>query len=100
MIAMLSITRAGHVEFRVTDLERARRFYVDTLGFVETARDKDRLYLGALEERDLYCLVLRLAKSPGVGHIAFRVGDAADLDRIADLYSPARMRGALDARRV
>ena len=43
-----SITRAAHLEFRVTDLDRARAFYVDTLGFVETARGADRLYLGAL----------------------------------------------------
>lgn len=82
-----SITRAAHLEFRVTDLDRARAFYVDTLGFVETARAHDRLFLGALEERDLYSLVLRRASSPGVGHLAFRVSDPADLERLADLYS-------------
>jgi len=70
-----NITRAAHMEFRVTDLERAKAFYVDVLGFVETARDKQRLYLGCYEERDLYSLVLRKADSPGVGHIAFRVAE-------------------------
>ncbi len=81
-----SITRAAHLEFRVTDLERAKAFYVDMLGFVETARDKQRLYLGGYEERDLYSLVLRKAESPGVGHIAFRVADPDDLKAIAKLY--------------
>ena len=39
------VLRSGHVEFRVADLDRARHFYVDLLGFVETARDGDALYL-------------------------------------------------------
>lgn len=81
-----SVTRAAHLEFRVTDLERARAFYVDILGFVETARDKERLYLGGFEERDLYSLVLRKAKSPGVSHIAFRVSNPDDLQGLARLY--------------
>ncbi|HEY4613757.1 MAG TPA: VOC family protein, partial [Bacteroidota bacterium] len=74
------------MEFRVTDLERAKAFYVDVLGFVETARDKQRLYLGCYEERDLYSLVLRKADSPGVGHIAFRVAEPDDLPQLAKLY--------------
>jgi catechol 2,3-dioxygenase len=81
-----SITRAAHLEFRVTDLGKARAFYVDLLGFVETAKDAQRIYLGGYEERDLYSLVLRKADSPGVGHIAFRVSDPEDLSRIAKLY--------------
>ncbi|MBM4422246.1 MAG: 3,4-dihydroxyphenylacetate 2,3-dioxygenase [Chloroflexi bacterium] len=81
-----SITRAGHIEFRVTDLERARAFYVDVLGFMETDRDDERLYLGGLEERERYGLVLRKAASPGVSHLAFRVSDPDDLNRLADLY--------------
>ncbi len=84
-----SITRAAHAELCVTDLERARDFYVEALGFVEVAREKDRLYLGGLEERDRYSLILKKADSPGVTHLAFRVADPADLDRLADLYARA-----------
>ena len=83
---MYSITRAGHIEFRVTDLGRARDFYVDVLGFVETDHDDERLYLGGLEEREQYGLVLRKAASPGVSHLAFRVSDPGDLDRLENLY--------------
>ncbi len=79
----LNILRAAHVEFRVTDLERAAEFYVGLLGFVETARDANRLYLRGYEEWLHHSLVLRGAPSAGVGHIAFRVADPGDLDALA-----------------
>lgn len=81
--AGVQILRLGHVEYRVTDLDRARAFYVDLLGFVETARDGNRLYLRGLEEREHHSLVLRKASSPGVSHFAFRVAGEDDLDRVA-----------------
>jgi len=74
------ILRLGHVEYRVTDLERARAFYVDLLGFVETSRDRERLYLRGLEEREHHSFVLRKAASAGVSHFAFRVAGEDDLD--------------------
>jgi catechol 2,3-dioxygenase len=81
-----NITRAAHAEFRVTDLGRARAFYVDALGFVEIDREPGRLYLGGLEERDKYSLVLRQAASPGVSHLALRVADPGDLERLERLH--------------
>ncbi|HEX6303117.1 MAG TPA: 3,4-dihydroxyphenylacetate 2,3-dioxygenase [Anaerolineales bacterium] len=81
-----SITRAGHIEYRVTDLQVAREFYHDILGFIEIDRDDERLYLGGLEEREHHGFVLRQADSPGVSHLAFRVADLGDLDRLAALY--------------
>ncbi len=81
-----SITRAGHIEFRVTDLGRAREYYVDVLGFVLVDQDADHLFLGGLEEREHHGLVLRRAPTPGVSHLAFRVADPDDLDRLALLY--------------
>lgn len=89
-----TILRLGHVEFRVRDLGRAREFYVDLLGLIETSRDGDRLYLRGLEERAHHSLVLRAASSPGVSHVAFRVAGEDDLDRLArrcaDLGRPVR----------
>ncbi len=81
--AGVEILRLGHVEYRVTDLDRARDFYVDLLGFVETERDADRLYLRGLEEREHHSLVLRKAPTAGVSHFAFRVPAEDDLDRLA-----------------
>jgi len=81
-----TVLRAAHIEFLVTDLERARAFYVDLLGFVETERDGDRLYLRGYEERDHHGLVLRRAPAAGVGHLAFRVASEHDLDLLERLY--------------
>lgn len=85
----IEILKAAHVELRVTDLERARAFYVDLLGLVETERDSERLYLRGYEEREHHSLVLRLARSPGLGHMAFRVGSPADLQALFELAQQA-----------
>ncbi len=84
-----NITRTAHAELRVTDLGAARAFYVDALGLVEVDRDGDCLYLGGLEERDKYSLLLRKAESAGVGHIAFRVAAADDLEALQRMYADA-----------
>lgn len=78
----VNVIRAAHGEFRVTDLERARTFYVDLLGFVETERTADALYLRGLEERAHHSLVLRKAESCGAGHLGFRVETEEGLDRL------------------
>lgn len=77
-----NVIRAAHGEYRVTDLERARTFYVDLLGFVETERDDDAIYLRGLEESDHHSLALRRARSPGAGHLGFRVATPDDLVRL------------------
>jgi 3,4-dihydroxyphenylacetate 2,3-dioxygenase len=89
MMPDFNITRCAHAEFRVTDLGRARAFYVDALGMLEIASDRDHLYLGGYEERDKYSLILRKADSPGVGHIAFRVAEEDDLDKLERVYQDA-----------
>ena len=78
--------RLGHVELRVTDVDRARAFYVDLLGFVETERRADRTYLRGVEERYHHSIVLRHAKTPGLGHFAFRVSSPADLENLSRLF--------------
>jgi catechol 2,3-dioxygenase len=80
-----NILRAASIEYRVSDLGRVRAFYVDLLGFVESGRDADRLYLRGYEEHLHHSLVLRRAPSPGVGNIAFRVASEEDLDRLEAL---------------
>jgi catechol 2,3-dioxygenase len=81
------ILRIGHAELRVTDLDVARRFYVDALGFVVAAEDRDRLYLRAIEEFDVWTLTLARADAPGLGHFALRVDDPEDLDRLEALHA-------------
>jgi catechol 2,3-dioxygenase len=76
------IVKAGHIEFLVTDLDAARKFYVDSLGFVVTEADRSHLYLRGLEDRQHHCLVLTKSPTPGVGHIAFRVSTEPGLHAI------------------
>ncbi|HMD78852.1 MAG TPA: 3,4-dihydroxyphenylacetate 2,3-dioxygenase [Nitrososphaerales archaeon] len=73
------IVKAGHIELLVTDLAEARRFYVDTLGFVVTESKPGTLYLRGLEDRHHHSLLLSEAGEAGVGHIAFRVANEGDL---------------------
>lgn len=81
-----SIARLGHVELRVTDIERAREFYVGLLGFVETERDSRRLYLRGYEERYHHSIALKEEASAGLSHFAFRVSSEEDLDSLESLF--------------
>jgi catechol 2,3-dioxygenase len=79
------IVKAGHIEYLVTDLKEARRFYVDALGFVVSGSDRSHLYLRGLEERHHHSLTLTKSDAPGVGHLSFRVSDEeglAGVDRL------------------
>ena len=92
-----NIQKLGHIEFRTTDLERARNFYVDLIGMHETARDENRVYLRCTEDRQHHSFVLRKADSAGVGTIGFRVASNDDLDRMKkrfeELGLPVRWAG-------
>ena len=79
------ILKTGHVEYRVTDLERARAFYVDLLGFIETERAGDCLYLRCLEDWEHHSLILRRTETPGLGHFAYRVSRDDDLEALWEL---------------
>lgn len=83
----LGIVKAGHIELLVTDLPRAKKFYVKTLGFVVTEEEQGRAYLRGLEDRHHHSLILTEAEEPGVGHIAFRVADDKDLGAIGELLA-------------
>ena len=85
MSPSFDIVRSGHVEFLVRDLVVARRFYVDTLGFVLTQSDPNHLYLRGLEDRHHHCLVLTRSDTPGVGHISFRLRGQSDLEGVESL---------------
>lgn len=81
-MALTGVTRPGHAQIRVLDVEKAAAFYSDVLGLIETGRDKQgRVYFKAWDERDLFCLVLRPADRAGIDHFAFRVLDRSTLDK-------------------
>lgn len=78
------VARTSHVEYFVTDLARAREFYVDTVGFHVSAEDPQHLYLRGLEDRVHHNLVLTQADHPGVSHVAFRLSGADELDAVEE----------------
>lgn len=84
---MFNVNRLGHAEIRVTNLEAARAFYVDLLGFVETEKDAGRVYLRGYEERFHHSITLKKAPSPGLSHFAFRVSSGSDIDELRTLCS-------------
>ncbi len=81
-----NIVRAAHAEYVVTDLAKARAFYVDLLGFVLSEETSDALYLRGYEERLHHSLVLRMGPTPAVDHVAFRVASPSDLDLLERFY--------------
>ncbi len=77
-----NVIRAGHGEFLSTDLERSRHFYVDLLGYIETERTPEALYLRCIEDREHHSLVLRKSDRAGAGHLGFQVESEDDLDAL------------------
>lgn len=81
------IVRLHHVEITVTDLERARHFYCEGLGFIETESDDEHIYLRALEDANHHCLVLTKGQQASLKHIAYRVSADEDLDELDRLFT-------------
>lgn len=80
------ILRLGHTELTVDDLAEAREFYVGLLGFDEYLAEERKLYLRASEEFDAWTLALTEGDGPGLGHLAFRVSDEDELERLESLH--------------
>ncbi|HMV19194.1 MAG TPA: catechol 2,3-dioxygenase [Rhodocyclaceae bacterium] len=86
-MAMTGVLRPGHMQLRVLDLEEGVNHYKNVVGLVETGRDaQGRVYFKAWDERDHNSLILREADEAGMDFFAFKVADAATLDKLdADL---------------
>jgi len=90
----MRLTKLGHVLLAVRDLARARRFYVDVLGFTVLEEDPDHggVFLTLGEGSHILDLVpvtgeapvppeslADVVPRPGVGHVAFQVASAEEL---------------------
>ena len=86
-MALTGVLRPGHSQLRVLDIDESIRFYTDVMGMKPMGRDAGgRAYFKCLDERDHHSLVLREADRAGMDHYAFKVRDAATLERLdADL---------------
>ena len=74
------ILRLAHVEIGVADMQRAREFYVDLLGFQTHQSTSTALYLRAADEYDLWSLKLTQSSLPGMASFGFRVSDSDDIE--------------------
>jgi catechol 2,3-dioxygenase len=82
-----NIVRISHVELGVTDIDRARHFYRDIVGYYLEDDLGDRLYMHGQEEVNHHSLVLSQSEQPVVRRLAFKVYSEADLDRADSFFS-------------
>jgi len=83
------IVRSAYIELVVTDLARARAWWVDLIGF-HVQHEQDRaLYLRGYEEFVHHSVVLREGRVAACERMGFRVRTADDLDR-AELFYKER----------
>jgi catechol 2,3-dioxygenase len=82
-----NIVRFAYVHNIVTDLEQARHFWVDLLGFVVTADGPDAMYLRGYEDTYHHNLVLQSGPAPATAALGFRVWSADDLDRAENWFA-------------
>jgi len=87
LVPPFNVVRAGHVEFGVRDLAKSRAFYVDCLGYIVTAEDKQAIYLRAVEERNHHSIVLNRSDDVRVDAIGFKLASEEDLDRAAFYFA-------------
>jgi catechol 2,3-dioxygenase len=81
------IIRFHHAEVTVTDLEKARHFYCEGLGFIETESDENHIYLRAIEDANHHCLVLTKGKQASLKHVSYRVSRDQDLDALDEVFT-------------
>ena len=80
------IVRISHVEWTVTDLDAAKKFYVDTLGYHLEHHSGDALYLRGFEELNHHSLVLVRDTTAYVKRIGYKVASEADLDKAKTFF--------------
>lgn len=74
-----AITRASHVALAVTDLEKSRDFYRDTIGLVVSEETDDAIHFRGLEEAAHHSLTLERADEAKALAIGLRVRTDADI---------------------
>lgn len=83
------IVRSAYIDLVVTDLARARAWWVDLIGFYVQHEQDGALYLRGYEEFVHHSVVLREGPVAACERMGFRVRTADDLDH-AELFYKAR----------
>jgi catechol 2,3-dioxygenase len=79
----------GHVHLQVSDLERARVFYKEFIGFKEISRDRETTILSATGQLPAHILLTarpgakpKPPRTTGLYHVAIRFPDRRELSRV------------------
>ncbi len=91
MNAPPDIVRSAYVDLVVTDLGRARAWWVDLIGFHVEHEEPGALYLRGYEEFVHHSVVFREGPSPACARMGFRVRTPDDLDRAERFYCRHRL---------
>ncbi|MFS0781311.1 3,4-dihydroxyphenylacetate 2,3-dioxygenase [Bacillus sp. 1P06AnD] len=86
------IIRAARAVLHVKDLDESKAFYVDALGFIETERTEDALYLRGLEEHCHHSLVLKKADEAALEAMGYKVRSEEELDALASFFEAKHMK--------
>jgi catechol 2,3-dioxygenase len=94
----MKVQQLGHVVIKVRDRERAERFYGEVLGLpIVARREEPPLTFFSLGDHHDFAVVAvgeggpdPAPNSPGLFHVAFRVGDSIDDLREAKNYLESR----------
>jgi catechol 2,3-dioxygenase len=91
-MALTGVTRPGHIQLRVLDLEESVRFYTDVLGLVETGRDgQGRVYFKTAGKSATTTASSSVRPTEaGMDFIGFKVLNEATLDQARE--GPAGLR--------
>ncbi|OPX04573.1 catechol 2,3-dioxygenase [Geobacillus proteiniphilus] len=76
------IMRLGFVSVNVTDLEAARKHYVEVMGMQMTDRTENEIYLKGWDEYDHHSIVLRQSNRAGLDKMAFKVHTYEDMEQL------------------
>jgi catechol 2,3-dioxygenase len=94
---MIQVQKLGHVVLQVSDLERSERFYTEVLGLVVSARMESPtttfFTLGSHHDFAISAIGPDAQepspKSPGLAHVAFKIGDSTHVLRRAKAHLDA-----------
>ncbi|MET3729069.1 catechol 2,3-dioxygenase [Fictibacillus halophilus] len=81
-----NIIRIARVVMNVTDLHASRDFYVNALGFIETAATSEWMALRGLEEHSHHSLLLKKADKPGVHVVSYKVWEGSHLNELETFF--------------
>lgn len=83
-MSVTGVLRAGLMQLRVLDLEKAVNHYVNVMGMDEVGRDAStkRVFLKCWDEFDHHSFILREAETAGMDFIGFKVQDDSCIDTL------------------